>query len=102
MRYLRGREERGRRVLARRHARAALDALRRVHRLLDGWLRDQDAVRVRRAADVDRRIAAGLDDAVQRAAVDDEILDDREGPGAPRLERQRVAVLERSHVELAD
>ena len=37
------------------------------------------ALRVLRAADVDRRVAAGLDDPVERAAIDDEILDEREG-----------------------
>ena len=43
-------------------------------------LRDQDRVAVRRAAAVHRRVAAGLDDAVERAAVDDQILDHRERP----------------------
>ncbi len=33
--------------------------------------------------------AARGDDAVERAAVDDEVLDDREGRGAPGLERER-------------
>jgi hypothetical protein len=38
----------------------------------------------------------------KRAAIDDQILDDREGLRAPRLDRDRVAVLEAPHVELAD
>ena len=91
-----------RRVLAGRHARAAADAGRRVHRLLGDVLRDRDGVAVRRAADVDRDVAAGRDDAVERAAIDDEVLDDRERLGAPRLDRDRVAVLEAAHVQLAD
>ena len=41
------------------------------------------------------------DDAVERAAVDDEVLDHREGRGAPRLDVDLVAVLEVAHVELA-
>ena len=48
-----------------------------------------------------RDVAAGLDDAVEGAAVDDEVLDHREGRGAPRLDDDRVAVLERAHVQLA-
>ena len=47
-------------------------------------------------------VAAGGDDAIERAAIDDQILDDREGPGAPRLDRDGVAVLEPAHVQLAD
>ena len=47
----------------------------------------ENGVAVRRAADVHRRVAAGLDDAVERAAIDDEVLDDGERLGAPRLER---------------
>ena len=73
-------EERGRRVLAGGDAGAAADAGRRVHRLLGDVLRDQDRVGVLRAADVDRRVAAGLDDPVERAAIDDEVLEDRERP----------------------
>ena len=55
-----------------------------------------------RAADVDRRVAASLDDAVEGAAIDDQVLDEREGFGAPRLEDQPVVVLEPPHVQLAD
>ena len=43
----------------------------------------------------------GGDDAVEGAAVDDEVLDDRERLRAPGLDRERVAVLEAAHVELA-
>ncbi len=42
----------------------------------------------------------GGDDAVEGAAVDDEILDDRKGRGPPRLDREHVTVLEAAHVEL--
>ena len=47
-------------------------------------------------------IAAGRDDAVEGAAVHDQVLDDREGLGAPRLQVQLVAILEVAHVELAE
>ena len=55
-----------------------------------------------RRADVDRGVAAGLDDAVEGAAIDDQVLEHREGPRAPRLDDDRVAVLEAPHVQLAD
>jgi hypothetical protein len=42
-----------------------------------------------------------LDDPVERAAVDDQVFYDGEWRGPPRLDRDRVAVLERSHVQLA-
>ena len=56
-----------------------------------------------RAADVDRGVAARLDDPVERAAVDDEVLD-RAGSALARhgSSTMRVAVLEAAHVELAD
>ena len=73
-----------------------------VHRQVGDVLGDRDRVAVRRAAAVHRDVAAGRDDAVERAAIDDEILDDGERLGAPRLDRDRVAVLEAAHVELAD
>ena len=39
---------------------------------------------------------------VERAAVDDQVLREREGPGAPRFDGDRLAVGEVPHVELAD
>ena len=48
-----------------------------------------------------RDVAAGGDDAVERAAVHHQVLDHREGLGAPGLQVQFVAVLEVAHVELA-
>ena len=60
------------------------------------------SVRLRGAAGRDRDEAAGLDDAVEGAAVDHQVLDHREGLGAPGLEVELVAVLEVAHVELAD
>ena len=45
--------------------------------------------------------AAGLDDPVEGRAVDDQILDNREGPCAPGFDDDLVAVLEAAHVQLA-
>ena len=47
-------------------------------------------------------VAAGLDDPVERRPIDDQVLDDRERLGSPRLERERIAILEKPHVKLAD
>ena len=46
-------------------------------------------------------VAAGRDDEVERRAVDDEVLDEREPGRAPRLDRDDVAVGELAAVELA-
>ena len=45
--------------------------------------------------------AARGDDAIEGAAVHDEVADHRERARAPRLDGDRVAVLEIAHVELA-
>ena len=88
-------------VLAGRDAGAAANALRRIHRLIGGALRDRQAVGVRRATDVHRNVATGRDDAVEGRPIDDEVLDDGEAPGAERLDRDRLAVAEAAHVDLA-
>ena len=74
------REQRGRRVLAGRDAGAAADALRGVERQLGRrpWGSGR-ALPSGAPPDVHRRVAAGLDDPVERAAIDDQVLDDREG-----------------------
>ena len=74
-------------VRARGHARAAADARGRVHRRVGRLLRHEDEVGVGRGAGRRGDVAAGLDDAVERGAVDAEVLDDRERGRAPRLDR---------------
>ena len=49
---------------------------------------------------VHRDIATRRDDAVERASIDHEILDDRKRLCAPGLDRDGVAVLEPPHVKL--
>ena len=58
-------------------------------------------VRLGRAAGRRGDVAAGLDDPVERAAVDDQVLDHRERRGPPRLDVDRLAVVEVPHVQLA-
>src|SRR3546814_3029661 len=50
---------------------------------------------------VDRDVATRGDDPVEGGAVHDQVLEHRERVGTPRLDRDRVAVLEGTHVELA-
>src|SRR5659263_2461 len=97
---LRRREQHRGRVGTRRHAGTAPDAGRRLERALSVGFRHRHRVGVRGGARVHRDVAAGLDDAVERAAVHHEVLDDREGLGAPRLHRDGVAVLEAAQVQL--
>ena len=76
--HLGAHEQHPRRVGARRDTGAAADAGRRVERPVGVVLRDEDAVRVRRSPVFTADEPAGLDDPVERRAVDDEVLEHRE------------------------
>ena len=95
-----GDEEHRGAVFARRDAGAATDARRRVHRFVRVDLADRQVVRVRNDT-VAGDETAGLKDLVERVAVDDQVFNDRETDRAPRFDRDRVAVLELAHMELA-
>ena len=95
VRDLRGGEQHRRAVRARRDAGAAADAGRRVHR----GVRHPPSGSGSRWRPARCPVGAEMkppacDDAVERAAVDDEVLDHRERPRAPRLDADLVAVLE--------
>ena len=94
-------KERGRSVGAGGDTGSAADAGGGIHRLVGDLLADEDVVGVRRLAGGDGDVAARFDDVVEGAAVDDEVLDDGEGLGAPRLQSEFVAILEVAHGELA-
>src|SRR5690606_13368958 len=84
-----------------RNARAAADALGGVHRAIGDLLRDRDLIgfgsRTRPHGDV----ATRLDDAIEGAAIDRQILDDGEGRSAEGLDPDLVgAVDELPHVKL--
>jgi hypothetical protein len=98
---LRAREQHRGGVGAGGHAGAAADAGGRVERQVGALLGHRQRVRVDGAAGGRGDEAAGGDDAVERAAVDDQVAHDREGLRAPWLDRQDVAVLEAAHVQLA-
>src|SRR5207249_946036 len=93
-------EKLGRTVRALGHTRTALNALRGVHGPLLGRFRDRDGVRFRRATRIHGDESAGLNDAIERAAIDDEVLDDRKCARPPRLDADHVAVFEMAHVQL--
>src|SRR5690606_32438340 len=94
-------EQLGGAVGARGHAGTAPDAGGRVHRRVGRLLRYEHQVGVGRRPRRGRDVAAGLHDAVEGLAVDDEVPQHREGPGTPRLDPDLVAVLVLAHVELA-
>jgi hypothetical protein len=94
-------EEAGRGVGAGRDTRAAADAGRRVHRLLGVRLGHEHRVRLGCAPGPVRDVAPGLDDAIEGAPVDDEVLDDRKRARTPRLDRETIPVPEVPQVELA-
>ena len=96
----RGEELRGR-VRTRSDARAATDARGAIHRGIRRVLRHQNRVRLGRAPRRRGDVTTRGDDLVQRAAVDDEILDDRERGRPKRLHRDHRAILETAHPQLA-
>lgn len=57
-------------------------------------------VRFGSAAGGRRDEAASLHDAIQRAAVDRQVLEHRKGRRTPRLQHERVAIMEKAHVQL--
>ena len=98
--YLGADEEHGAGVLAGGNAGSAADAFGGIHSHIGEAFGDGDAVGVGHTASGDADVAAGLDDLVEGRAVDDEVADDGEGFGAPRLDPYLVAVVELAHVEL--
>ena len=88
-------------IRAGRHARATADADRGVDRLLRVLGRDRVGVRLGLGSGVHPRVAAGLLDPVQGRAVDDQVPDHGEGGGAEGLDRDRRAIVELAHVDLA-
>ncbi len=81
---------------------AASDAGGRIHRQIRILFRNGNRVAVRRAARGNRNESPGGNDSVERAAIHDQIPNNRKCLRAPRLEIEDVPVLEVPHVELAD
>jgi hypothetical protein len=101
VRRLGRREQLRRAVRAAGHAGTAADAGGCVHRAVGVVLRHGDRVGVRRGARRRGDVPAGLDDAVEGRAVDDEVLDQREGRRPERLDDDLLAVGEAPQMQLA-
>ncbi len=76
------------------HAAASMARVRRD-------LGDRNCVSVRRATGVYGNKPTGLNDAVERAPIHNEIFNQRKCFCAPRLNRDSLPILEMSHVKLA-
>ena len=96
-----GHEQHRRAVLTGRHASAATNAGSRVHTLLSILVRDKDVVGILGGTGSDRDESASLKNLVERASVNDQILDDRETSASERLHGDGSAILEVTHEELA-
>jgi 2-polyprenyl-6-hydroxyphenyl methylase/3-demethylubiquinone-9 3-methyltransferase len=88
-------------VLAGRDTGAATDAFGGVHRAVGVVLGDRDGVGVRRTPGADGDVPAGLDDAVERAPIDDEVLHDGKRRRPPRLDPDLGAIPVVPHMQLA-
>ena len=88
-------------VLTGCHASAATNAGSRVHTLLSVLVRDEDVVGILGGTSSDRDESAGLKDLVERAAVNNQVLDYRETSASERLHGDGSAILEVTHEELA-
>ncbi len=101
MRDLGTHEKHGRAIRAGCRAGSATDAGGGVHGLVGDGFWNGNGVGVGRGAAALADVAAGLNDAVEGAAVGDEVAHDRKGIGAKWLDRDGFAVLKLPHVELA-
>src|SRR5262249_23781430 len=102
MTYFCAGEKRRRSVRTSCYASAASDASGSIHRQIRIFLRYRNGIAVRRAAGRNRNEASIGNDAVEGAAIDDQVLDHRKSFGAPWLQVKYVAVFKVTHVELAD
>src|SRR5262245_1272449 len=101
MTYFCAREKRRRSVRTSCYASATSDASRSIHRQIRVFLRYRDSIAVRGAAGRNRNEASTGNDAVESAAIDDQVLDHRKSFGAQWLQVKYVAVIRVTHVELS-
>lgn len=88
-------------ILTGRHAGAATNAGSRVHALLSILVRNKDVVGILSGTSSDRDESASLKDLVKGAAVNHQVLDDRETGASERLYRDGCSILEMTHEQLA-
>ena len=94
-------EQHSRAVLTRCGASTATDAGSSIHRLVGIRLRNRNGVGIGHRVRAYRYITARLQDLIVSTAIDHEVLDHGEGRRTPRLNRNRCAILELTHVDLA-
>ena len=99
MRDLRSSEKHGRSIWTGRGACAASDASSRFHCQIGVVLGNRNRVRLRRGAGALRNESTGLHNAIQRAAIDYQIFEERERSDSKRLDCDRRAVAKLSHVK---
>src|SRR5271155_4953901 len=95
-------KERGGGIRAGGNAGSAADAGGRVHGAVSGRLADEMSVAIGRVPGGNGDVATGGNDAVEGAAIDHQILDQRESRRAPGFDDQFLSVLEVAHGQLAD
>ncbi len=78
----------------------AADALGRIHGSIRHRFGDGQGIGILRTAGIDRDESTRLDDLVERTAIDNEVLENREGTGAPGLDTDLIPVLELAHMKL--
>ena len=88
-------------IFASRHTSATADARSGIHGHVGIALGNRYHVGIRHTTRGGADIAPCLDDFVQRRAVDNQVADNGERFGAPRLNPNLVAILELAHVQLA-
>lgn len=79
----------------------ATDTCGGVHGGVGGLLGDGNGVGIDRAASTGGDKAAGLNDAVERRTIDDEVFNDGKGFGTPGLDGDGLTVFKVAHMELA-
>src|SRR5215472_2019495 len=89
-------------VGTRGYASSTADAGSRIHSEIGVFLGNGNRVAIGRAACGSGNKSTGGDDAVEGAAVDREILHNRECFGAPGLKINHIAIFEVAHVQLAN
>src|SRR5260370_41998724 len=101
VREFRGGEEHGSCVRTSSDASATADASGRIEGSIRGFLWYQDRIGIRSASRGRADEASRLNDSIKRRAVNHQVSDHREGPRAPRVQRERVTILEKAHRQLA-
>ena len=101
MSNLRRGEEHCRGVRAGSHAGATTDASSGFERAVRILLGNGSAVSIRSCTGVHRDVSTGLDDTVQGASVNNQVLNDRECFCTPGFDGDDITIIEGAHVQLA-